>query len=413
MSCSFLFCPLEYRPKGEVMPHTQVTSKSLIFILALLVIFCPLGIDLYLPAFQAMQQGLNVSESKIQQTISIYMLTVGLGQLIAGPLSDKYGRKPIATAGITLFFIGAIMASTVESWRWMMIARSLQGFGACATFVAAFAIVRDSFGHKGSGQMLTYLNGIVCFIPALAPLLGAWLTLKFGWRSNFEFLAGFSILGLLLVLWLYRETKPKESFYQGHILDLRRFNPMLKNAEFMFNGSITMFGMAAMLVFVTTAPGWIMNHLGGSVTNFTSWFTGNAALSIIASFSAPIFIKRHSRNSLIIGLTLFCIGGFTMLLATRYSHPAAYMIPMYIASIGFAFSLGAAAGKALSGFAKQAGTASALIGVMQMSGAGALALLTQQLHLPAPYQLGFHLLFALPFLVLLLSKHKEFFHNVA
>ncbi|OHU89297.1 MULTISPECIES: multidrug effflux MFS transporter [Pseudoalteromonas] len=393
------------------MPQSQAISKSLVFILALLVIFCPLGIDLYLPAFQAMQQGLNVAESKIQQTISVYMLTVGLGQLVAGPLADKYGRKPIANAGIVLFTIGAILASLVDSWLWMMVARAMQGFGACATFVAAFAIVRDSFGHKGSGQMITYLNGIVCFIPALAPLLGAWLTLEFGWRSNFVFLAGFAALGLLLMLYLYRETKPADSIYQGHILDLRRFKPMVTSSEFMFNASITLFGMAAMLVFVTTAPGWVMNHLNGSVADFTSWFTGNAVLSIIASFCAPILIKRHSRLALIVGLTLFMLGGVTMLWASQYAHPAAFMLPMYVASIGFAFSLGSAAGKALSGFAKQAGTASALIGVMQMSGAGVLALLTQQLHLTAPHQLALHLLITFPFLLALLGKNKQFLHS--
>ncbi|NOU52438.1 multidrug effflux MFS transporter [Pseudoalteromonas sp. JBTF-M23] len=395
------------------MPQSDLTSKTLIFILALLVIFCPLGIDLYLPAFQAMQQGLAVSESKIQQTISVYMLTVGLGQLIAGPLADKYGRKPVSSFGITLFMLGAVIASLVDSWTWMMVARALQGFGACATFVAAFAIVRDSFGHKGSGQMITYLNGIVCFIPALAPLLGAWLTLEFGWRSNFTFLSGFAVIGLLLLMWLYRETKPVDSIYEGHILNFSRFKPMLKSNEFMFNASITMLGMAAMLVFVTTAPGWIMNQLHGSVSMFTAWFTGNAILSIVASFTAPILIKRHSRLALVVGLTLFTIGGLTMLLATRYQHPAAFMLPMYIASVGFAFSLGSAAGKALSGFAKQAGTASALIGVMQMSGAGILALLTQQLHLTAPYQLALHLLLVTPFLFALLGKNKQTLHSAA
>jgi DHA1 family bicyclomycin/chloramphenicol resistance-like MFS transporter len=390
---------------------TQQRSKSLISILALLVIFCPLGIDIYLPAFVAMQQGLNVSEGHIQQTISVYMLTVGLGQLIAGPLADKFGRKPIALAGILLFTLGAAMAVYSPNWEIVMIARALQGFGACATFVAAFAIVRDSFGHKGSGQMITYLNGIVCFIPALAPILGAWLTIEFGWRSNFTFLAGFAVCGLIFTHWLFRETKPKDTLYQGHILDLRRFIPMLTSTQFMFNASITMIAMAAMLVFVSTAPGWLMNELNGSVKTFTLWFTVNAIISIVACFIAPLFIKKNSQKALTIGLLLFVLGACLMLMCSNIAHPGAFMLPMYIASVGFAFVLGSAAGKALSGFPQQAGTASALIGLMQMCGAGLLVLFTQPLLLNAPTQLAMHLLFSVPFIIILLSKSKHLVHS--
>lgn len=392
---------------------SKSNSKSLIFILALLVIFCPLGIDIYLPAFVAMQQGLQVSEDHIQQTVSIYMLSVGLGQLITGPLADRYGRKPIAIAGIILFTMGALLATVAPNWQLIMVARTLQGLGACATFVAAFAIVRDCFGHKGSGQMITYLNGIVCFIPALAPLLGAWLTVEFGWRSNFTFLSGFSLIGLSLIIYLFKETRPENTIYNGHILDMRRFLPMLKSPEFMFNATLTMVAMGAMLVFVTTTPGWVMNELNGSVSNFTAWFTGNAVLSIIACFIAPKFIKHNSRQALCFGLTLFIIGAVLMLIYSQVRHPAAIMLPMYIASIGFAFTLGAAAGKALSGFPQQAGTASALIGVMQMSGAGVLAFSTQHFSVDAPVQLGGHLILTLPFLLLLLSRFKQQIHNIA
>ncbi|GEK11204.1 multidrug effflux MFS transporter [Pseudoalteromonas peptidolytica] len=389
---------------------TATNSKALIFILALLVIFCPLGIDLYLPAFVDMQASLEVSENKIQQTVSIYMLAVGLGQLIAGPLADKYGRKPISLIGISLFAIGAVMASSVSTWSLMMVARVLQGLGACATFVSAFAIVRDSFGHKGSGQMITYLNGIVCFIPALAPILGAWLTVEFGWQSNFSFLAGFALVGLLLIILLYKETRPEDTHYSGHILDLRRFTPMLNSSTFVYNAMLTMLGMAAMLVFVISAPGWIMAKMGGSVSDFTFWFTGNAIFSIAASFIAPHFIKRNSQKSLTFGLSISCTSGVILLLLpqTDIMH---FVLPMYLASIGFAFTIGAAAGKALSGFAKQAGTASALIGVLQMSGGGLLATMSQPLALKAPTQLAMHLLLALPFLALLVTKHRHQLHS--
>ncbi|MAD90970.1 MAG: Bcr/CflA family drug resistance efflux transporter [Pseudoalteromonas sp.] len=385
------------------MSDPQINSKLSVFILILLVIFCPLGIDLYLPAFPVMQQGLSVSNEQVQQTVGIYMLTVGLGQLIAGPLADKYGRRPIALVGIFLFALGGLLAANTNNWHVIMAARALQGLGACATFVTAFAIVRDQFGHKGSGKMITYLNGIVCFIPALAPIFGAWLTVQFGWQSNFIFLVIFAVLGFILLLFLCPETRPKDTIYSGHILDLRRFKPMLTSSEFMFNACITMVAMSAMLVFVTTAPEWVMTQLGKDISEFTLWFTINAVISIAASFIAPKYIQSTPKQSLVFGLALLMLGGLLMMVLSTIAEPAAFMLPMYIASIGFAFTLGSAAGKALGGFAQQAGTASALIGVMQMSGAAVLAVLTQQLGFAAPVQVGIHLATCLLFLIALKS----------
>lgn len=381
-------------------------------ILIFLVIFCPLAIDLYLPAFVAMSDDLAVSEAKIQQTVSIFMLSVGLGQLIAGPLADRLGRKPVALIGITLYGLGGLLATYANDWPIMMAARVIQGFGACATFVACFSIVRDSFDGKKSGAIITYLNGIVCFIPALAPIFGAYLTQQFGWRANFLFLSLFAALGLILVSILFRETKPSDTVYEGHILDFRRFMPFVRHKQFMFNAAITMIGMSGILVFVTTVPGWIMIHLGKDMNEFTFWFTVNAVISIVASFIAPKWIKNHSRHALITGLTLFVISAVGLLLAKDIASPIAIMLPIFVASVGFSLSLGAAAGNALSPFAKQAGTASALIGVMQMSGAGFLAFLSQPLGLAAPERIALHLLALLPFCLALLSNKRQQYHPI-
>ncbi|TMP26928.1 Bcr/CflA family drug resistance efflux transporter, partial [Pseudoalteromonas rubra] len=80
--------------------------------------------------------------------------------------------------------------------------------------------------------MLTYLNGIVCFIPALAPILGAWLTVQFSWQSNFVFMALWAVIGITATLMLYHETRPADSHYQGHLLDLRRFMPIIRSPIF-------------------------------------------------------------------------------------------------------------------------------------------------------------------------------------
>jgi len=389
------------------MPTTDHRSHlSVISILALLVIFCPLAIDIYLPAFPTIAEQFQVGEKQVQQTVAIFMLTVGLGQLIAGPLADKFGRKPVALIGIILYAIASLGAFYAANFNAMLLARAVQGLGACATFVVAFAIVRDRFGSERSAQMITYLNGIVCFIPALAPILGAWLTVQFGWRMNFLFLAGFAFLALLVTLLMFKETRPGDSVYHGHILDLRRFIPIISTPLFLFNSLICMVAMSAILVFVTLAPGWIITKLGGSVGSFTFWFTVNAVLSIVASFITPIYIKRQPKRALKLGLLMLVFSGVLMLSLSHIETPLALMAPMFIAAFGFALTLGSAAGRALSLFPKQAGTASALIGVMQMSGASLLVFITQSLNLTTPLLIGVHFLLLVPFAYFAVINHR-------
>lgn len=387
------------------MQSRQHKNLSLLFILGLLVIFSPLAIDIYLPAFPTIAEQFSASEKQIQQTVAIFMLTVGLGQLIAGPLADKFGRKPVAITGVTIYGLAAFGAYLAPDFASLIIARALQGLGACATFVVAFAIVRDRFGSERSGQIITYLNGIVCFIPALAPILGAWLTVQFGWRMNFLFMAVFALIGLFITLLMYKETRPADSVYSGHILDLRRFMPIISTPLFLFHSLICLVTMSAILVFVTLAPGWLITELGGSVTDFTFWFTCNAVLSIVASFIMPLYIKRQPKRALKAGLLLLVIAGALMLAFSQQRTALALMFPMFIAAFGFALTLGSSAGRALSLFPKQAGTASALIGLMQMSGASLLVFITQLLNLTTPVLIGVHFLILIPF-TYLLFKHK-------
>jgi DHA1 family bicyclomycin/chloramphenicol resistance-like MFS transporter len=392
------------------MTNNSFSTFRSILILVLLVIFCPLAIDIYLPAFVEIATSLSVSNSDVQLTISLFMVSVGIAQLILGPLSDKYGRKPIALFGIIIYTITSFFAYLATNFDMLIFARILQGIGASATFVSCFAIVRDSFNANKSAQMITYLNGIVCFIPALAPILGSWLTIQFGWRMNFLFLTGFGLVSLVIFLSTFKETKPQDSYYQGNILDLRRFMPMLGHSGFMFNACICLLAMSAILAFVTSAPAWLMKEQGLTMESFTHWFSINALISICASFIAPIFIKRSTKKALSIGLMLLVLGGGLLIALSSIKQAWAFMLPIFITSVGLSLTLGSAAGKALEPFSKQAGTASALIGLMQMSGAGLFVTITQTFNLNAPMYVAFHMILLLPMLILLLTDNEQTLH---
>uniref|UniRef100_A0A3L0W3D4 Bcr/CflA family efflux transporter n=1 Tax=Escherichia coli TaxID=562 RepID=A0A3L0W3D4_ECOLX len=377
----------------------------MILLLVLLVLFSPLAIDIYLPAIPQMAEQLGAEVTLMQGTITWFLFSMGLGQLLVGPLADRYGRKPIALGGVLLYGLSALGAGFAASLGELMLARVLQGFGACATSVAAFSVVRDSYGPKKSGQMISYLNGAICFIPALAPLLGGWLTAKAGWSANFWFMAGYAAIVGSWLLWRMPETRPGETSSSGPLISWSRYSPVLRSPSFLFNACLCMLAMAVILAYVTAAPVQLMVKLGLDMSGFSYWFTANAALNILACFLAPRFIARVGpRRTLRIGLLVITLSAMALTLVQHIDHPLAMMGPVFFSSIGFAMVLGAAAGMALAPFGHCAGTAAALLGLFQMSGSGALVGITGWL-MPDPLnQLALHMWLLLPPLLLLLTR---------
>lgn len=140
--------------------------QKFLFMLLSLVLLGPLGIDLYLPTIPAIAVGLGSSEALIQSTISLFILVLGLGQVIAGPLVDNYGRKPVALAGIILYMIGAAMAALATSPTVFIASRLLQGVAVCCTAVVAFSGVRDRLNGDDAARAFGFLNGTLNIIPS-------------------------------------------------------------------------------------------------------------------------------------------------------------------------------------------------------------------------------------------------------
>ncbi|MXQ71280.1 Bcr/CflA family efflux MFS transporter [Aeromonas caviae] len=377
----------------------------MILLLVLLVLFSPLAIDIYLPAIPQMAEQLGAEVTLMQGTITWFLFSMGLGQLLVGPLADRYGRKPIALGGVLLYGLSALGAGFAASLGELMLARVLQGLGACATSVAAFSVVRDSYGPKKSGQMISYLNGAICFIPALAPLLGGWLTAKAGWSANFWFMAGYAVIVGSWLLWRMPETRPEETRSGGPLISWSRYSPVLRSPSFLFNAALCMLAMAVILAYVTAAPVQLMVRLGLDMSGFSYWFAANAALNILACFLAPRFIARVGpRRTLRIGLLVLLLSAISLSLSMHIDHPLAMMGPVFLSSIGFAMILGSAAGMALAPFGHCAGTAAALLGLFQMSGSGALVGFIGALMHDPLNQLALHMWLLLPPLVVLMTR---------
>lgn len=387
-------------------------GKLQMVLLTLLVLFSPLAIDIYLPALPQISQTFHVEHALAQDTITWFLFAMGIGQLFAGPLADKLGRRTVALGGIGIYALSALLAWSAQNIEWMLTARLLQGLGACATSVAAFATVRDIFGPHRSGKMISYLNGAICFIPALAPILGSWLTQQFGWRSNFSFMAAFAIVVGLLMLVTMRETNPTAD--KQAVFKLSRYWSVVKTPSFLFHASLCLLAMAVILAYVTSAPVVLMTNLGLDMNQFTFWFGINAVINIAACLTAPRIMDRFgTHTTLVMGIVALLVAGVTMLLLAQVATPFAFMLPIFISSMGFAWVLGAAAGKALAPFGDKAGTAAALLGLLQMSGSGLVVGLLQRLDLQPQMLIGLHMWLIAPALLVLFSKAGRAWHQWA
>lgn len=378
-----------------------MTNKQRLPLLILMVIFSPLAIDIFLPALPVMAVELVVPMHEMQWSITIFILSMGFGQLISGPLADRYGRRPVAIGGIVIYGLASIISAYSDSLAFFLVSRLMQGFGACAIVVSAFASVRDKYNAIESGVMYSYLNSAICCIPALAPLLGNVLTEHFGWRSNFEFMAGYAVFAGLILFFTLQETRPAHTQKHKNLISLAQFMPVFKHPIFMFNAVLVMLAMAVIIAYVSSSPAWLMVRLGLDQQSFVYWFSLNATINIVACVVAPrVLVKFGARKTIGFGMLLLIAAGLLMLALLPWQTPSAFMLPIMVSSLGFSFLMGACAGQALAPFGEKAGAASALLGFIQMSGSAVIVYLLQLLPLNEAEQLTLLMLCIIPVYVI-------------
>ncbi len=363
-------------------------ATRLLPVLLLLVLFSPLGIDIYLPSLPEMAVYFNTSPALVQYSLSIFLLSMGLGQLLVGPMVDRFGRRPVALWGICLYAVCALLATQAPRIESLLGLRFIQGFGACSATVVAYAVVRDRFAPAEGARMLSYLNGSLNVAPALAPLIGGLLAVQFGWQACFWFLVVFAIPVWLMVWFGLPETRPElkgVDYSQPQVSALRRYREILADADFRFYSSCCFAAMAIIITFVSFAPIVLRSELGLGETEFATLFGMNALANMLASFMAPLLIRKLGRHGcVLLGLGMMLCGGAIMLIEYLLAGPSAwgFMVPVMIGSSGFAMLMGSASSFALARFAHCAGAAAALLGCIQMMVASMISMVAVQSALP-------------------------------
>lgn len=382
------------------------SPKVPFYVFMMLVVMSPLAIDIFLPAIPLISQSLNASLASVQATVTVFLAAMGLGQIVAGPLADKFGRRPLALGGMAIYLVGGFTASFAPTVEVLLLSRVLQGLGACALSVSAMSGIRDSYGPDRSARMYSYVNGVICVIPALAPLLGGFLTEIGGWRYNFYFITCTAALVGIFILLKLPETRPSNTKSDGKLISRARYRGILAHPAFRYHSGLVMLAMAVIIGYVTISPAVLMVNMKQTPLVFSYWFGANAVINIIAAFLAPKVTDFIGKRAALYVAVLTCVlSAIGLIMFTHINDPFAFMGPVFMGNIGFCFIFAICGGSALKPFGKEAGTASALMGLFQMSGASFIVGVLQLLPISGVQVLG--ILMCLPMLWVLVSSVRK------
>lgn len=346
-----------------------------ILILGSLTALAPFSIDMYLPGFPAIAQDLQTSAAKVSLSLTGFFIGISAGQLLYGPLLDRFGRKPPLYTGLIVYIISSIACAYSQSINSLIALRLIQALGSCAATVTAVAMVRDLFPVKDSAKVFSLLILVLGASPMIAPTAGGYLTAAYGWHSVFIALTILGALVLLASIFFLPSTyKPDTSLSLKPVPIITNFLSVIKHPQFYtytFTGAIAFAGLFA---YVSGSPVIFMNVFGVSPKVY-GWifaalsvgFIGSSQLNtlLLKKYSSPKIVKLALISYAIIAI-IFLI---TTLLGLLTLPLAIAFIFLMLSTIGITNPN--AASLSLAPFEKNAGSASALMGALQM-GMGAL-----------------------------------------
>nr|WP_223151867.1 multidrug effflux MFS transporter [Chitinophaga qingshengii] len=348
----------------------------MILILGTLTALAPFSIDMYLPGFPAIAKSFGVEQPRVALSLSSFFIGISAGQLLYGPLLDRFGRKTPLILGLLVYIaasLGCVYASTLNS---LVILRFIQALGSCAATVASVAMVRDLFPVKENAKVFALLMLVVGASPMLAPTIGGYVTAAFHWHAVFIVLGAMGLLILLAVIWWLPESyKPDTtlSLKPGPII--QSFWTVATTPQFYtyaFTGAIAFSGLFA---YVSGSPQIFMDvyHLDGKTYG---WIFAGLSIGFIGCSQVNSLLLKRYESKQIVPVALTLQGIISIILAfsawNNWLSLTSLLVLLFLYLCCMGFINPNTAALCLAPFTKNAGTASALMGALQM-GIGAMA----------------------------------------
>lgn len=360
------------------MTVAPVSDKAkfdlVVVVLALLTMFGPLSIDMYLPAFGDIAASYGTESNRVELSLTSFFLGLFIGQLLYGTASDKWGRKPPLYFGLTVYILSSLACAYAPNLESLIVLRFLQAIGSCAGLVIARAMVRDLYTPQASAQVFSFLILVMGIAPILAPLAGAYVTKAFGWQAIFIIVAALAVACMAIVHIRLPETRGFNSAVR-----MRRSLPIywdvLKDRGFLRYSLAGGVAQSGLFAYITGSPLVFIEHFGLEPTHY-SWLFGLNAIGIIgmAQFNAWLLRRRDARKILNKSLPVLALIAITAIVSGALNANFWWVLIVvfaYVSTLGMVFP-NAMAG-ALAEQQERAGSASAVTGSLQFLIAGMIS----------------------------------------
>ncbi|MCP4875239.1 MAG: Bcr/CflA family multidrug efflux MFS transporter [Gammaproteobacteria bacterium] len=354
------------------------TSFACTLSIALLVALGPLATDMYLPALPGLAGEFSTSAGMVQLTLSLFLAGFALAQIIYGPLSDRFGRKPVLLCGLALFVVASIACAFAKNIEMLILARFVQALGGSAGPVLGRAMVRDIHGPQESARVLSHIGSAMALAPAFAPILGGYMSVYLGWPSIFWFLTLVGILGASLLVLAIAETAPQEHRHPKPVKTiLADYARLLQDATYLGYTLTCTLAYAGLFAFLSGSSFVIIDYFGVSEQHFGLLFMLVVAGYISGTLTGAKLSRSYDFRRLVAaGSVLLLIAGATMFIIAlnQPEQVMSIILPMMIFMHGVGLVMPQSMAGAMANYPQMAGSASGLLGFIQMSVAGLIGI---------------------------------------
>ncbi|MBP2311302.1 multidrug effflux MFS transporter [Azospirillum soli] len=360
-------------------------SLTIRVLLTALVAFGPLSTDLYLPSLPTLVTVFGTDIATVQLTLSVFLVGFAVSQLVYGPVSDRFGRRPALLGGIVIYLAASVACALTNDIGGLIVARFFQALGACCGPVVARAVVRDVFGRDRAATVLAYMAMAMTLAPAVGPVLGGVITELFGWRGNFVLLAGFAVV-ILAATWAWMgETnahRDEDALRPDRLV--ANYLMLLRDRTFIGHMLVVAFAYSGIFAFISGSAFVLIGRLHLTPAQYGASFGVVVLGYAVGSFLAGRLSHRLGGPKMIrLGTAVSLVGGLLgvgLAIADR-TQLAAVVAPVFVFMVGAGLTLPNAMAGAVGPYPMMAGLASSLVGFAQMSIAALIGILVG--HLPS------------------------------
>ena len=340
-------------------------QPAMTVLLGALIAIAPLAMDIYLASMPSMTRALSATPAQVQLTLSLYMYGWGVSQLLVGPLTDRFGRRPALIAGLALFVVASIACAASRSIETLIAARIAQAIGMGTVAVVPRAIVRDLYTGAHAARVLSLMGIVLGVAPIVAPIIGSHLHVWLGWQSNFIFVAAYGAIALACVLAALPETiRARNARATAPTVLLANYGSVLRSRPYIGYMLVAAFSSSGLFAFLAGSAFVFVSVIGTGEEGFGFLFGAVMLGNIIGATIGSRLVTRLGIDRMLAystSLMLFAGVALAALAWARVAHPLAIVAPMFVFMVALMTTMPPATAGALSAFPEIAGSAASLL----------------------------------------------------